>query len=343
MDEFSLIAKYFAPLARDFSGSLNLTDDAALLDIPAGDQLVITKDAIVEGVHFLGSEPASLIAKKLLRTNLSDLAAMGAKPLAYALAIMLPKDISHTNESSIDDVTLSSRWRGNAALGSTSDTDSKANRYEAWIADFASGLREDQKEFGIHLLGGDTVSTLGKKHFSLTAFGVVPKGKALLRSGAKIGDAIFVSGVLGGGALGLRSDNEYLKLRYFLPQPRLALGQALRVVANACMDISDGFLQDLSHICRASNVGAIVHQHQIPISPLVPKEQALKAALSGGDDYELLFTVSREKIPDVERISRELSLKLTLIGEMTAEENVVLKDENGSPQMPEIKGYRHFS
>ena len=302
VNEFDLIAQYFAPLAAGFPGSLNLSDDAALLDVPAGQQLVVTKDAIVSGVHFIGDEDAALIAQKLLRVNLSDLAAMGAEPLAYTLAIMLPKDI-----------------------------DSK------WLERFAAGLAQDQKTFGISLIGGDTVSTPGVLSFSLTAFGLVPTGAALRRNGAKVGDKVYVSGTIGDSAVGLKifknmlAKNDFLQGRYLLPQPRLALGQSLRGVASSCMDISDGLLQDLAHICKASGVGATIRLMDIPLSPDVAAwmPQLWETVVAGGDDYELLFTSSQ----DVQGA--------TCIGEIVEGDVVTLLDVMGN-SMPYPKGFSHF-
>ena len=307
MDEFSLIKTYFAPLAKGYSDSLNLTDDAAIIDVPPGFELVVTKDAISEGIHFIGNEEPKLIAQKLLRTNLSDLAAMGATPLVYFLALMLPK-----------------------------------NTGEEWIKSFAEGLAHDQKQFNIHLSGGDTIATNGTLTFSITAMGLVPKGQSLRRSGAKVGDGIYVSGTLGDSALGLSSlraqrsnpSDLYLINRYLLPEPRIALGEALRGIASSAMDISDGLLQDLNHICQTSKVGAILHSYLIPLS-LAAKHHpdALSAALSGGDDYELLVTIPKEK---------SAPAGLTQIGEIVEGETIDVFDENGKPLAIHRKGYRHF-
>jgi thiamine-monophosphate kinase len=313
MDEFFLIDTCFKPLAHNFPGSLNLTDDAAIIAVPPGHELVTTTDAISEGVHFIGNEDAALIAKKLLRVNLSDLAAMGAKPLCYVLTIMLPK-----------------------------------NTKAAWVKRFARGLAEDQKLFRIHLAGGDTVSTRGTKSFSITAFGTVAKGKSLKRSSAKTGDSIYVSGTLGDSALGLRfRNNAFLFKRYLLPEPRLALGQKLVGTANACMDISDGLVQDLGHICRASKAGAKLYRDKLPLSQaaqkLIKKDQKLwELVLGGGDDYELLFTVPASKKAALKKLSAALKLPLTEIGTITKGKEVKVLDENGKMLKLKRKGFQHF-
>lgn len=323
MDEFGVIRELLAPLASGFSGSLRLTDDAALLTAPAGCELAITKDAIVEGVHFTGTEPPEQIAQKLLRVNLSDLAAMGAEPLCYFLALMLPNSADR-------------RW------------------FEA----FTTGLAEDQKRFGIALAGGDTTRTPGLLCLSLTAFGIVPAGRALRRNGAQAGDAVYVSGTIGDAALGLQlaqsslhctqqQEKEYLLARYHLPQPRLALGSALRGLASAAIDISDGLVADLGHICEASNVGAVVYADTIPLSPaarmLVESDARLwNTILTGGDDYELCFTVPAAHIAAVEALTSALALPLTRIGEITSGSGVQVVDEDGQPMAFPKPGYTHF-
>lgn len=332
MDEFGLIKTYFKPLAADYSGSLALSDDAAIIDVPPGMQLAITKDAISEGVHFLGEENPSLIAKKLLRVNVSDLAAMGASPLCYFLAAMLPKE-----------------------------TD------EAWVSQFAKGLHQDQERYAIYLAGGDTIATRGKLSFSVTAVGLVEKGKALKRSGAKPGDEIYVSGTLGDSALGLMSlrtqrnnlgwviatpnspredDPRFLTYRYLLPEPHIALGHRLSGIATACIDVSDGLVQDLDQLCAASHVGATIHRHLIPRSKaaqaLLDKDPLLwDAVTGGGDDYQLLFTVPVEKASALRQLANDLSLPLTKIGVIGEGEETVVLDENGKP-LAVAKGFQHF-
>ena len=271
LSEFAFIAERLRPLAAGTPGALGLADDAALLDPPAGAELVLTKDAMVAGVHFLPDDPPGDVAKKLLRVNLSDLAAMGAAPLGYLLALIRPKATA-----------------------------------EDWLADFCRGLAEDQARFGIGLLGGDTVSTPGPLALSLTALGHVPRGTALRRCGARPGDDVWVSGTLGDAALGLKvlqgelavADEVRAPLveRYRLPQPRLALGEALRGLASAALDVSDGLLADLGHILETSKLGAEIRAAALPLSPAARTlPGAPDAALAGGDDYELLFTAAPDQ------------------------------------------------
>jgi thiamine-monophosphate kinase len=368
MDEFSIIAKYFKPLAADFAGSLNLSDDAALLSPPAGHELVITKDAISEGIHFIGNESADLISGKALRVNLSDLAAMGAQPLCYFLALILPKNTS-----------------------------------EEWLKKFAEGLKKTGDEFQIALAGGDTTATNGSLSISITAIGSVPQGKALKRNGTKIDDDIYVSGTLGDAAIGLEllqchprecgdlwqhgksreipaqdGDDNYFIERYLTPEPRIKLGLHLRNIATACMDISDGLAQDLGHICTASNVGAEIYTDKIPCSRTYSKSRCSEAktvdfenraasvhastcgaeaqkspfaasnsrdyeyVLSGGDDYELLFTAPPDKKPAIEQLAKTLALPLNCIGKITAGNNVQILDENKKPIELNKKGFSHF-
>jgi len=314
MDEFSFIAKYLKPLAANFPGSLNLSDDAAVFSPPPGCELVITKDAITEGVHFLGSEPPALIAEKALRVNLSDLASMGATPLCYFMALILPRTTS-----------------------------------EQWLEKFASGLGATQSEFSIALAGGDTTANDGKLSISITAIGTVPQGTALKRSGARTGDDIYVSGTLADSAIGLelltsspspfqvegRGEGSNFINRYLTPQPRIDLGIKLRTVATSCMDISDGLAQDLSHICTASNVGAIIYTDKLPTTNI-------QKALTGGDDYELLFTAAPEKAAQIAQIAKSLQLPLTRIGEITAGNNVKILDASGAEIKLSKNGFKHF-
>ena len=318
LGEFAFIAKHLRPLAAGAPGALDLLDDAALLDPPEGAELVLTKDAMVAGVHFLADDPPAQIAQKLLRVNLSDLAAMGAAPLAYLLALARARDTP-----------------------------------EAWLAEFCQGLAQDQAEFGIVLLGGDTVSMPGPLTLSLTAIGQVPRGQALRRSTARPDDDIWVSGTLGDGALGLKVLQGALEAppeacadltrRYRLPCPRLALGQALRGLASAALDVSDGLLADLGHILETSQVGAEIHADALPLSPAaraLPGARA--AALAGGDDYELLFTAAPERRPRIEALSEELALPLTRIGRIEAASGLRALDEEGREISTAQTGWQHF-
>jgi thiamine-monophosphate kinase len=315
--EFEFIARRLRPLATA-EGALGLTDDAALLDPRPGHQLVLAKDAMVAGVHFLPDDPPAEIARKLLRVNLSDLAAMGAAPLGYLLALARPSAIA-----------------------------------DAWLGEFCSGLAADNAEFEIALLGGDTVATPGPLTLSLTALGEVPKGAALLRGGARPGDDLWVSGTLGDAALGLQTLQGKLEVtgeararlieRYRLPRPRLALGQALRNIATAAIDISDGLLADLGHILEVSGVGAGLDADALPLSPAAQDlPGARDAALSGGDDYELLFTAPPERRADLEALARRLDLPLTRIGEVRAGSDLEVVDARGQRLEPRSKGWQHF-
>jgi thiamine-monophosphate kinase len=316
--EFALIAQHFRPLAGD--GALDLGDDAALLTPPAGQQLVLAADALVEGVHFLPDDPPGMIARKLLRVNLSDLAAMGAAPLGYLMTTAFTRGTP-----------------------------------DSWIADFVAGLAEDQQRFGIAVLGGDTVATPGPACFSLTIIGFVPPGQALHRRGAKIGDEIWVSGSIGDGALGLRvlqgklaADAEgHLARRYRLPEPRLALGQALRGVARAAMDVSDGLVQDLGHLCRAAGCGAEISADAVPLSAAASAALAGDAALlplilTGGDDYELLFTAAPEDADAVQAASIKAGVPVARLGRFVAGEAVVVRDGSGAAITLPQGGWSHF-
>lgn len=316
--EFEFIARRLRPLAAGTAAALDLADDAAVLDPPPGQQIVLTKDAMVAGVHFLPDDPAAQIAQKLLRVNLSDLAAMGASPIGYLMAMARPAELE-----------------------------------DAWLESFYEGLAEDQAEFGIGLLGGDTVSTPGPITLSLTAIGSLPAGSALRRDAAKPGDDVYVSGTLGDGALGLRvlrgelapgaAATVVLVDRYRRPQPRLGLGRSLRGLAHAAIDVSDGLLADLGHILEASQVGAEVWSDELPLSPAGRDlEGARDAALAGGDDYELLFTAPAERRGAVEAIARKLTLPLTRIGRIAAQLGLRLRDAQDRPVVVGGTGWRHF-
>jgi len=322
-DEFRLIADLFAPLSRGYPGALGLTDDAALMRPPPGMDMVLTVDAMVEGIHFLPDDPADLVARKLVRVNLSDLAAKGAVPVAVMLAAAFPHNVTG-----------------------------------AWLRRFADGLRLDLEAFSIALIGGDTVSTPGPLTLSLTAFGQVVAGTALLRSGARAGDRIWVSGSLGDGAAGLRAAQGllgdarpehvgYLADRYRLPRPRTGLGPELVGHAHAAMDVSDGLVQDLGHLCRASAVGAEIRADGVPLSPavaaLVAADQSwLATVLTGGDDYELLFTAPPEETEALIQIAARTGVALTPIGSVVPGSGVTVLDADAVPMRLGPAGWRHF-
>ena len=305
--EDSLIARYFRPIATN-PGAFNLDDDAAALK-PSGDDIVVTTDAIVEGVHFLPDDPPDTIARKALRANLSDLAAKGAVPAGFVLTLAL------------------------------------RNADEAWLKPFAAALGEDATQFGCPLLGGDTVSTPGPLMISITAFGRVPPGKMVHRSGAKPGDRVMVTGTIGDAALGLAvlrggkvhaaagdaAAREFLTSRYRVPQPRVALAEIIREYASAAMDVSDGLAGDLAKMLRVSNVAGHVDLARMPYSPAALEAIALApalrdVALTGGDDYEILCTVAPQNADQFEKAARTAGIVATRIGEVTA----------GPPELPQF-------
>ena len=323
LNEFKTINKYFAPLSESVQGAFNLTDDAAIIDPPAGQSLVVTTDALVAGVHFLPDDPAEDVAAKLLRVSLSDLASMGAVPAHYTLSIAVPP----TQNSS-------------------------------WFKAFSAGLAENQHDFKITLIGGDTVATSGPLTLSLTALGYIEKTKGLRRNGAQAGDSIWVSGTIGDGALGLlaaenklasldRANCEYLIQRYRRPNPRTKLGPNLIDIAHAVIDISDGLVADLSHICEISEVGADIQIADIPLSPaavegLEKNPVLLDLILGGGDDYELLFTTDPNFAGIFEEVADKSEVALTKIGEITLAKTIRLFDQKGHEYMPHQKGFTHF-
>jgi len=321
LGEFERIRRFFAPLAGP--GGLGLLDDAAILECRVGWRLVVTADAIVEGVHYLPDDPPDLVARKLLRVNLSDLAAMGARPLHYLLTTALP-----------------------AELGT------------GWVARFASGLAEDQRRFGIDLLGGDSVATQGRAALSLTAIGEVAVGMEIRRSGARDGDLVWVSGTIGDAFLGLDVLRgaypglapEYragLIGRFQIPDPRVELGPRLSGIAHAMIDISDGLVADLGHICETSHVAAVVELESLPLSPaagvIVDGVPGLRTRLAaGGDDYELLFTAPAGSTKAIDDLSSVLGLPITKIGRIELGEGVRLVDAEGCTMQIAEPGYRHF-
>ena len=322
MDEFQLIEEIFAPLAPRGAPAFGLRDDAAVFDPPPGRALVFTKDLMIAGVHFPVDEDASLVGRKLLRVNLSDLAAMGAVPRGYLLGL---------------------------AAGPDTGVD--------WLRAFAGGLAEDQKTYEIELWGGDTVASAAKDSaglvLSLTAIGSVPRDNgALRRGGANIGDLIFVSGTIGDGALGLKcvqgdmASDDFLMTRYRLPTPRLALGQTLVGLATSCIDVSDGLLADLAHLTEVSGSAAEIERDAVPLSDAARGLLAGDAGfwptiLAGGDDYELLFTAPPELRDAITAAAEKSATPVTEIGMIAGGSGVQLLDEAGNPLKVDTKGFQH--
>jgi thiamine-monophosphate kinase len=313
--EFELIAELFAPPATD-PGARGLGDDGAVL--PAGSEdLVVVKDALVEGVHFLPDDPPATIARKALRVNLSDLAAMGAKATHYLVAMVRPPRLD-----------------------------------DRWLEAMVVGLADDQAAFGVSLLGGDTVATPGPLVLAVTALGRVPPGEALSRAGARPDEDVWVSGTLGDAAQGLailrgawsppEADAAALVARYRVPQPRLALGGRLRGIATACQDVSDGLVQDMGHIAARSGVAVTIDAAALPLSDAAREApDALTCALSGGDDYELLFTSPPDRRLQIAALARELGIPLTRIGRTADGRGVVVVDAAGTPIVLDRRGWSH--
>ncbi|MEM6903509.1 MAG: thiamine-phosphate kinase [Pseudomonadota bacterium] len=347
LGEFDRIERYFRPLSAGYEGSLALGDDAAIL-AAVDEQRVVTTDTMVEGTHFLAGSDPHLLAQKLLRVNLSDLAAMGAKPECYFLNLTLPPRIDET-----------------------------------WLQAFSEGLERDQTTFGCHLAGGDSTSTPsastqsgnarssnaqaapdGQLTMTITMIGQVAPGQALRRAGAKPGDAVLVTGVVGDGLLGLLGAMGGLGLlqpamrdalikRYNLPNPRVRTGQMLwQHGVRAATDVSDGLLADLGHICRASNVQARLLVAQLPFSK--PARAAIEGGYldaatlaGGGDDYELIFTIPKASVDGLlKAIGEDPTLGgATVIGEIievaATQPLVALYDEQGNPVSAPTKGWQH--
>ena len=307
LGEFERIERYFAPLAA--AGAAGLKDDVAVLGLDADSELVLKADTIVEGVHYLADDPPDLVARKLLRVNLSDLAGKGARPLGYLLTTTLPDRCD-----------------------------------EEWLEAFARGLGEDQATFSFPLLGGDTTRTEGPAVLSAMALGAIPRGRIVRRAGAKPGDLIGITGTLGDGALGLmairgeldfldEADRAALARRYRLPEPRLDEGRTLLDAAHAMLDVSDGLVQDLGHLCDASGVAASVELEKLPLSAaarraIAARPELIAVALGGGDDYEILFAAPEPRF--------------TVIGLIESGQGVRVIDRTGKEVEVAAPGYRHF-
>jgi len=319
MSEFDLIKRYFTRPTP--SASLGVGDDAALLQVAEGMQLAVSTDMLVSGTHFYADADPYLLGHKTLAVNLSDLAAMGAAPRWATLSLALPEENEH------------------------------------WLQRFSSGFFDLADEHGVELVGGDT--TRGPLNLCVTIMGEVPQGKALRRDGAQPGDDIWVSGTLGGAALGLAHLRGKIKLpegarvtcldALHQPQPRVALGLALRGVANSAIDVSDGLHADLGHILECSNAAAELRYDRLPMSSFFASvddemiELAQQCVLAGGDDYELCFTAPVAQRDEIEQIATRLRLQLTRIGKIVSGRGCKVRAADGSVMKIEKGGYDHFA
>lgn len=326
LGEFDIIARYFAPLATE-APALALGDDAAVLPVFPGEELVVTCDTIVEGVHFLPDDPPASIGHKVLAVNLSDLAAKGAEPYAYLLALSLREATPE------------------------------------WLEGFARGLGALQRTAGIALIGGDTSGTPGPITLSVTALGRVPQGKAVLRSGARGGDRIYVSGSIGAAHLGLRlrqaprlakawvlapAEAAALIERYQRPEPRCRLAPLLRRYGHAAIDVSDGLVGDIEKLCTASKVAAVIQADRVPHAAAVDKAlarepQLLHELITAGDDYEIVAVVPEARAVAFEAAALEQEVRVTAIGKIVmGNPEVAVLDGEGRPLKLPHKGYAHF-
>lgn len=311
MNEFDLIRRYFAPtdaLADQQAGvALGIGDDCAVLTPPAGMQLVISTDTLVAGRHFPLDTDAYSIGWKSAAVNLSDLAAMGAKPHSLLLALSLP---------AVDEV---------------------------FLAEFSRGLFDLCAQHGVRLIGGDT-SKSPTLSITITALGWVERGQAVQRSGAAVGDLIVLTGTVGDAAYALQHRNSPLQHRLDRPTPRVTFGQAVRGLASAMLDVSDGLAQDLGHILQASAVGAWIDVDQLPLSPIVaamPLQSRLHWALKGGDDYELCLTIAQDRLAQLQQIAEQTYTPITVIGQIDATSGLRLQHD-GLPWLMDLTGFMHF-
>ncbi|KAB2914570.1 MAG: thiamine-phosphate kinase [Hyphomicrobiaceae bacterium] len=325
--EEAIIQRYLAPLAAGFPGAFGLQDDCALISPPPGTELVLKTDPVAEGVHFVAGDAPEDIAWKALAVNVSDLAAKGAQPIAYLMALSFPEAPA-----------------------------------AAWLSRFAEGLQEAQKCFGCHLAGGDTDRRPGPLTVTITVIGSVEQGRMVPRGAARAGDALFVSGTLGDAALGLLQHNdearaqswaltlaeaEHLRIRYARPQPRLALAGALRQHAHAAMDLSDGLAKDLGRLCAASGCAARVRFATIPLSEAAAKALAADPALTerivaGGDDYEILAAVPADKARAFVADAAAAGVPVAEIGRVKAGSGVTIDGADGLPMSLSRTGWDHF-
>ena len=319
--EDRLIARYFGPIATH-PGALGLSDDAAFLTPPPGCDLVLKTDAVVGGIHFFPEDAAHTVASKALRVNLSDLAAKGATPLGFLLSLALPSDID-----------------------------------DAWLTDFAAGLRGDALLYNCPLFGGDTVRTAGPVVVSVAMVGSVPEGAMVRRAGARPGDRVFVSGSIGDAALGLAlrkgaawpldaGQRQHLMSRYLLPQPRNALAEAVRTHASAAMDVSDGLAGYLAKLARVSQVAATIDVASVPLSgaaqaAIGADPAMLDTALTGGDDFEILCTVPPARAGSFRAAAQAAGVAVTDIGAIEAGEGARFIHD-GQPLTFRRAAFSHF-
>lgn len=324
--ETELIETYLAPLAAGAPGAFGLKDDAALIETEAGFDLVVSTDPVIAGVHFFADDAPQDIAWKALAVNVSDLAAKGAEPVAYTMALAFPVAPRHD-----------------------------------WMAAFSAGLREAQAAFGCTLIGGDTDRTPGPLSIGVTAFGNVPRGQMVRRGSAMIGDRVFVTGTIGDSGLGLQlrkspeafgarlsqSDREFLLSRYLRPLPRVVLAPLLRKFASAALDVSDGLLKDAARLAAGAGAALNIQFEALPLSSaaravLAANPDFAQSLVTGGDDYEILFAVAPQNHQAFIDAARKLSITTAEIGVLAAGSGVGLKMSNGSVIEPSRGGYDHF-
>jgi thiamine-monophosphate kinase len=325
--EDRLIARYFKPLATH-PGAFGLLDDAAAIAPPPGCDLVLKTDGVVAGMHFFPDDPPDTVARKALRVNLSDLAAKGASPLGFLLTLVLPPEIG-----------------------------------DAWLAPFARGLGADAAHFACPLFGGDTDRTTGPITISIAMLGAVPHDKMVRRAGARLGDRVVVTGTIGDAALGLilrreraavarwgltQDQQDHLMRRYLVPEPRIAIAEALRAHASAAMDVSDGLAGDLAKLCRVSGVAADIEVVRVPLSDAaraaLAKEPALiETIVAGGDDYEVLACVPPDKLEALRRQATAAGVAITDIGTVAAGHGQArFVDARGQPLALAHPSFSHF-
>ncbi|MCK6418509.1 MAG: thiamine-phosphate kinase [Alphaproteobacteria bacterium] len=318
MNEFDIITRYFLPLTADRPEALGLRDDAAVMEIPAGRELVVTSDTVQEGVHFIPGAAPGNIAHKALRRALSDLAAMGADPLCYQMMLALPQ-----------------------APG------------DDFLRPFTQTLLADQKEFGLYCSGGDTTRSAGGIAVALTVLGTVPPGRAVLRSGAQTGDHIYITGPIGDAWIGLQAlrnlpaqDKNYFISKHYKPIPRIHLSTIIREYATACIDISDGLLADMQHLCQASRQGAALYFSEPPVSWQAKSLMdagivKLEDLLTGGDDYELIICVPPQRTEEFEKQLKEMGLNPFYIGKIHEEQGGIKLDGQYLTWKTNL-GWEHF-